>query len=308
MTRPEGPDLESGVLVYPRMPLPKQRERGDESKPPPRRSRVSKLFVGLLVGAMVGGAAVGAILRPMVVPDPRIRAAEQHAEEAGSAAAAAKTRADNLEKELESVTAKKKEIEKRLEVATKAETKLADTAAEAGKKAKELEAAQRKLAAAIRGIGMVAVDGKALRISINTALLFVKDDVLSDRGKQIVERVGSALKEMSDQDASIEGHTDDTPLPVPKPPVPAAPPPPKKGVKPPPPPPAPAPPPVRFATNWELSAGRAVAIVRHLQEASKVDPARLSAVGYGQYRPITRRDKALNRRIEIVLSARPGRK
>lgn len=306
MNRPEGHDAtESGVLVYPRLPIPKQRDRGDESKPPPRRSRVSKLLVGLLVGSMVGGAAVGAILRPMVLPDPRIRAAEQQAEEAGSAAAAAKTRADGLEKELESVTAKKKEIEKRLEVATKAETKLADTAAEADKKAKELDGAQKKLAAAMKGMGTVAVDGGALRITINTAYLFVKDDALSDRGKQIVERVGSALKEMSDQDASIEGHTDDTPLPVPKPPASAAPPP-KKGAKPPPPPPAPPPP--RFATNWELSAGRAVAIVRHLQEASKLDPARLSAAGYGQYRPLSRRDKAANRRIEIVLTARPAKK
>lgn len=72
-------------------------------------------------------------------------------------------------------------------------------------------------------------------------------------------------------------------------------------------PPPPAPPPPRFATNWELSAGRAVAVVRHLQEASKIDPTRLSAAGHGQYRPVSRRDKSANRRIEIVLSpkARP---
>jgi flagellar motor protein MotB len=101
----------------------------------------------------------------------------------------------------------------------------------------------------------------------------------------------------------VEGHTDDTPLPLPRPPP--APAPPKKGAKPA--PPAPAPPPPRFATNWELSAGRAVAVVRHLQEASKLDPSRLSAVGHGQYRPVSRRDKSANRRIEIVLSpkARP---
>ena len=301
MTRPEQRDAtESGVLVYPRMPIPKARDSHNESRPPPRRSRVNKILVGVIGGAVLGGIAIGMMLRPIVAPDSRIGTAQQQAEEAGSAAATQKKRADGLEKELESVTAKKKEVEKRLEVASKAETKLADTAAEADKKAKDLEAAQKKLAGAMKGLAAVAVDGEGLRVSINTGLLFVRDDLLSDRGKQIVERVGSALKEMSDKVASVEGHTDDTPLPVPKPP--AAAPPPKKGAKPAPPP---APPPVRFATSWELSAGRAVAVVRHLQEASKLDPVRLSAAGYGQYRPISRRDKAANRRIEIVLAPRP---
>lgn len=262
---------------------------------------MNKILAGVIGGAVLGGIAIGMILRPIVAPDSRIGAAQQQAAEAGSAAATQKTRADGLEKELESVTTKKKEVEKRLEVASKAETKLADTAAEADKKAKELEAAQKKLAGAMKGLAAVAVDGEGLRVSINTGLLFVKDDLLSDRGKQIVERVGSALKEMSDRVASVEGHTDDTPLPAPKPPASA--PPPRKGAKAAPPPPAP--PPVRFATNWELSAGRAVAVVRHLQEASKLDPVRLSAAGYGQYRPISRRDKTANRRIEIVLAPRP---
>jgi len=303
MSRPEREATESGVLVYPRMPIPKPRERDNESRPPPRRSRVNKLLVAVIGGAVLGGIAIGMMLRPIVAPDARIAAFQKQAEEAGSAAATQKTRADGLEKELESVSGKKKEVQQRLEVALKAETKLADVAAETDKKTKELAAEQKKLTGALRGVAAVAVDGEALRVTINTGLLFAKDDVLSDRGKQIVERVGSALKEMSDKDAVVEGHTDDTPLPMPKPPAPSPPAPPKKGAKPPVPPP-PAPPPPRFATNWELSAGRAVAVVRHLQEASKLDPVRLSAVGYGQYRPVARRDKAANRRIEIVLSPR----
>jgi flagellar motor protein MotB len=44
----------------------------------------------------------------------------------------------------------------------------------------------------------------------------------------------------------------------------------------------------------------------HGTSVSKLDPSRLSAEGFGQYRPASRRDKAANRRIEIVLSPKPA--
>ena len=266
---------------------------------------MNKVFLGVFGGALLGGVVIGLVLRPVVAPDARIGEAQQQAEEASSAAAAAKARAAGLEKELDAANAKKRDVEQRLEVASKAETKLADSAAEDEKRAKELDGAQKKLLAALRGAAAVTVEGPELRITINSGVLFVRDDVLSDRGKQVIDRVGASLKEMLDKQVAVYGHTDDTPLPMPKPPAPA--PPPKKGAKPAPPPPAPPPPP-RFATNWELSAGRAVAVVRHLQEASKIDPVRLSAGGFGPYHPISRRDKNANRRIEIVLSPKPKAK
>jgi chemotaxis protein MotB len=300
MPRPDKDATESGVLVYPRMPLPRGRE-SEAKMPPPRKSGLNKVLLGIVGGALLGGIVIGMLLRPVIAPDSRIGEAEAKAAEAGSAAAAAKTRADGLEKELEAANAKKREVEKRLEVASKAESKLADSAAEDQKRAKELEAAKKKLLAGLKGAAAVAVDGEDLRITINSGFLFVKDDVLSAGGKQVIDRVGASLKEMLDKQVAVHGHTDDTPLPVPKPPAPA--PAPKKGAKPA--APAPAPPPPRFATNWELSAGRAVAVVRQLQEGSKLDPARLSAAGHGQYRPISRRDRNANRRIEIVLSPKP---
>ncbi len=300
----QGQDETEGVLVYPRMPMPRPRESEAKLPPARKRSRLNKVLLGVVGGALLGGVVIGMVLRPVVAPDARIGAAEARAAEAGSAAEAAKTRAAGLEKELDAANAKKREVEKRLEVAAKAETKLADEAAEAQKRAKELEAAQKKLAGGLRGSATVAVDGEDLRITINSGVLFAKDDVLSDRGKQVIDRVGASLKEMLDKQIAVHGHTDDTPLPVPKAPAPA--PPPKKGARPAPPPPAPPPP--RFATNWELSAGRAVAVVRQLQEGSKLDPTRLSAAGHGQYRPISRRDRSANRRIEIVLSPKPKAK
>lgn len=58
--------------------------------------------------------------------------------------------------------------------------------------------------------------------------------------------------------------------------------------------------------NWELSAQRAVSVVKYLVEKGVV-PKRLSAAGLGEYRPLpgnsnnTPEERALNRRIEIIL-------
>ena len=66
----------------------------------------------------------------------------------------------------------------------------------------------------------------------------------------------------------------------------------------------PSPPPSprkEYITNWELSAARALQVVHYLQDTAKIDPSRLAALAFGQYRPVSRSNKALNRRIEIVL-------
>ena len=59
-----------------------------------------------------------------------------------------------------------------------------------------------------------------------------------------------------------------------------------------------------FATNWELSAARAINVTRFLQEQG-LDPTILMAAAYGEYKPVAPNDsaegKAKNRRIEIIL-------
>ncbi len=61
----------------------------------------------------------------------------------------------------------------------------------------------------------------------------------------------------------------------------------------------------RFASNWELSTARALAAVHFLTERAGVDPRRVGAVGYGEYRPIadnaTLEGRARNRRIAITI-------
>ena len=61
----------------------------------------------------------------------------------------------------------------------------------------------------------------------------------------------------------------------------------------------------RFPSNWDLSAARAVNVVKYFVESCNIQPQRLSAVGYGQSKPLFANDsdahRAKNRRVEIVL-------
>lgn len=74
----------------------------------------------------------------------------------------------------------------------------------------------------------------------------------------------------------VEGHTDDLPIAT-----------------------------SRFPSNWELAAARAARVVRFLVSEGGLDPTRLSAAGYGEFRPIadneTSDGRARNRRVDIVL-------
>lgn len=61
----------------------------------------------------------------------------------------------------------------------------------------------------------------------------------------------------------------------------------------------------QFHSNWQLSAARAANIAEFLQHEGGVPPQRLSAIGYGEFRPIasnkTPAGQARNRRVEIIL-------
>jgi len=59
-----------------------------------------------------------------------------------------------------------------------------------------------------------------------------------------------------------------------------------------------------YASNWELSASRAASVV-HLFTRLGVDPHRMAAIGYGEYRPVasnvTPVGRAMNRRVVLVI-------
>ncbi|MBS3799763.1 MAG: OmpA family protein, partial [Thioalkalivibrio sp.] len=65
-----------------------------------------------------------------------------------------------------------------------------------------------------------------------------------------------------------------------------------------------------YPSNWELSSGRAAAVVSLFEEVG-VNPENLVALGYGEHRPVasnaTPEGRAENRRVSIVVlpGARP---
>jgi chemotaxis protein MotB len=67
----------------------------------------------------------------------------------------------------------------------------------------------------------------------------------------------------------------------------------------------------QYRSNWELSTARAMAVLRLLVDDSGFDPTRVSASGYGEYRPVadnaTADGRRMNRRVDlVVVQSRPA--
>ena len=101
---------------------------------------------------------------------------------------------------------------------------------------------------------------------------------LKSESLPVLQQVVKSLNDMPNS-IQIEGHTDDRPL-------------------------APG---SKFSTNWELASARAFAVLRFL-EINGIPQQRLSATGYGEFRPVqnnaTPEGRSANRRIEINIMRR----
>ena len=99
---------------------------------------------------------------------------------------------------------------------------------------------------------------------------------LKPGGKDVLKKVGDALKGYENKIIRVVGHTDNVPV--------------AKSLQ------------GTFPTNWELSVARATNVVRYLQEVG-VPPERMVASGRGEYDPVATNDtpegRQKNRRIEI---------
>ncbi len=66
----------------------------------------------------------------------------------------------------------------------------------------------------------------------------------------------------------------------------------------------------QFPSNWELSTARAVNGLKHMLKHFDVDPDKISAAGYGEFRPIadnaTAEGRAKNRRVDLVMLSGEG--
>ena len=280
----------SGMVVYPKLPVPQARlsepkVKGFKSDSGGGGMSMAKVIIGLVVAAAVGGAA-GFFFAPSKAEE--VAKAKKELAASQTAQKVEKDRADGAEKRASVLEKDKTELEQ----------KLSEVSARAGEMEKKVadanEAAQKKLQAAIdKSQGTVSTEGDEIHLKLVDKVLFaVGDDQLTDKGKVALDKVAKALTELPDKQIWVQGHTDDQPIVIP--PAPKKDPKKKKGKE-------PEAPTVRFASNWELSAARALQVVHYLQDHGKIDPTRLAALAFSQYRPVSKSNKALNRRIEIVL-------
>jgi chemotaxis protein MotB len=61
----------------------------------------------------------------------------------------------------------------------------------------------------------------------------------------------------------------------------------------------------QFQSNWELSTARAMTVLELLVNNAGFDPTKVSAAGYGQYRPVadnsTPEGRRMNRRVDLIV-------
>ncbi|MEW5737982.1 MAG: flagellar motor protein MotB [Myxococcota bacterium] len=204
---------------------------------------------------------------------------------ADEAAAASKRAADckgELDKANESLAAVTKERDELVGKTSELSTTLAQREEELARLTATYRSLEEKMAAEIqRGDVKLSQSEGRIQVDLVDKVLFDSAEAeVSPRGQEVLTRLGAILQGVEDRQIQISGHTDDSPIT-------------REDLK------------AKFATNWELSTARAVNVVRFLTEHAQVKPGRLSAAGYGQYRPIasnaTPKGRAANRRIEVLL-------
>ena len=114
-----------------------------------------------------------------------------------------------------------------------------------------------------------------VEIEINTSLLFASGSGdLEDEAIPVLRRLADTLKKYPNA-IQVEGFTDNLPINT-----------------------------YLYRSNWELSAARAASVV-HLFMNEGVEPDRMAAIGYGEYRPIadnaTPEGRRKNRRVVLVI-------
>ena len=118
--------------------------------------------------------------------------------------------------------------------------------------------------------------GQQGQIRMENQVLFSMGQAhIHPEGLIVLRRLANALQALP-HSIRIEGHTDDVPIRT-----------------------------DQFPSNWELSAARAVNVVKFLADKGHIAPDRLSAAGYADAKPLVTNtssaNRARNRRVEIVL-------
>jgi chemotaxis protein MotB len=149
----------------------------------------------------------------------------------------------------------------------------------------EVTQAQQSLEAEMRraleskDVTISELQGKLTVDILDRVLFDTGEATLKPEGIEVLRKVAAVLAQVPNRQIHVIGHTDNVPI--------------RPSAR------------IPYASNWELSTARALAAVRFLTEEAGVDPRRLGAVGYGEFRPIadnaTPEGRARNRRIAIVV-------
>lgn len=146
----------------------------------------------------------------------------------------------------------------------------------------KLERIRRQVEAALarKGLGddvRTAIDDRGLVVSLVSKHVVFKPDVanLSPRGQRVVDTLAPVLREIHEQ-LRIDGHTNQVKVR-----------------------------PRYFATDWDLSAARAVTVLRRLNEVNGVPARRLSVTAFGHEKPLidpsVPGSQDVNKRVDIVI-------
>ena len=118
-----------------------------------------------------------------------------------------------------------------------------------------------------------------IEIEIKSQLLFPSGSARVETGAIPVLSNLAKLFSTFDNPVQVEGFTDDRPINT-----------------------------IAFPSNWELSAARAASVV-HLFMKKGINPERMSAIGYAEFRPVadnaTEEGRQKNRRVKIIISVSP---
>jgi len=128
----------------------------------------------------------------------------------------------------------------------------------------------------------VELEREEISITLPCKKMFPPGSVeLSGEGQETLLRIANILKEMPERDIQIEGHTDNMAI--------------SGSLK------------DEYPTNWDLSAKRAVNVVKFLISKVDIEPSRLAAVAFGEYRPIADNDteEGRNKNRRIVIDVLP---
>jgi len=148
----------------------------------------------------------------------------------------------------------------------------------AGQQAKGLEEEMRAELES-KDVAISKLQGKLTVTIVDRVMFDSGEAILKPDGAAVMQKIADLLAGHPELKIHVIGHTDNVPI--------------RQSAQ------------SRFLSNWELSAARALAAVHGLTEKSGVDPRRVGAVGYGEFRPIadnaTAEGRAKNRRIEITI-------